>query len=63
MHAWRHTYASQLIRLGFDLLTISRRLGRVSPSIPLNVHRHLFAGTDDRAAKRINAAFFRALTE
>jgi integrase len=63
LHAWRHTHASQLIRLGFDVLTISRRLGHGSPSITLNVYGHLFAGSDDRAAERINAAFSRALTE
>jgi integrase len=63
LHAWRHTHASQLIRLGFDVLTISRRLGHGSPSITLNVYGHLFAGSDDRAAERINAAFSKALTE
>jgi integrase len=61
LHAWRHTHASQLISLGFDVLTISRRLGHGSPSITLNVYGHLFPGTDDRAASRIDAAFSRAL--
>jgi integrase len=57
LHAWRHTHASQLIRLNIDVLTISRRLGHGSPSVTLNVYGHLFEGSDDRAAERINAAF------
>jgi integrase len=52
-----------LIRLNMDVLTISRRLGHGSPSITLNVYGHLFKGSDDRAASRIDAAFSRALTE
>lgn len=63
LHAWRHTHASQLIRLGLDVLTISRRLGHGSPSITLNVYGHLFAGSDERAAAGINAAFSKALKE
>ena len=63
LHAWRHTHASQLIRLNMDVLTISRRLGHGSPSITLNVYGHLFKGSDDRAASSIDAAFSRALTE
>ena len=63
LHAWRHTHASQLIRIGMDVLTISRRLGHGSPSITLDVYGHLFKGTDDHAAEQIDAAFSRALTE
>ena len=63
LHAWRHTHASQLILTGFDVLTISRRLGHGSPPITLNVYGHLFAGSDDRAAEGINAAFSKALTD
>jgi integrase len=61
MHAWRHTHASQLIHLGFDVLTVSRRLGHGSPSLTLDVYGHLFKGSDDRAAEGIDAAFSKAL--
>jgi integrase len=63
LHAWRHTHASQLIRLNMDVLTISRRLGHNSPAITLNVYGHLFKGSDDRAGSSIDAAFSRALTK
>jgi hypothetical protein len=33
MHGLRHTHVSQLIAAGLDALTISRRIGHVSPSI------------------------------
>jgi integrase len=56
-HALRHTHASQLIASGLDVLTISRRLGHGSPTITLGVYGHLFANTDDRAAKAMDAAF------
>jgi integrase len=63
LHAWRHTHASQLISLGMDILTVSRRLGHGSPSITLNVYGHLFKGSDDRAAERIDAAFSKAFRD
>ena len=56
-HALRHTHASQLISQGLDVLTISRRLGHSSPAITLAVYGHLFANSDDRAAKVLDAAF------
>lgn len=40
-HALRHTHASQLIAAGMDVLTISRRLGHGSPTIPLGIYGHL----------------------
>ncbi len=61
MHAWRHTHAGQLIRLNFDVLTISRRLGHSSASITLDTYGHLFKGSDERAAERIDDAFSKAL--
>lgn len=57
LHALRHTHASQLIASGLDVLTISRRLGHGNPNITLTVYGHLFASTDDRAAKVLDAAF------
>ena len=55
-HALRHTHASQLIDMGVDVVTISRRLGHSSPSITLNVYAHLYRKDDSKAAAAINAA-------
>ena len=57
LHSLRHTHASMLIASGVDILTISRRLGHSSPTITLGVYGHLIAGTDDRAAQIMEAAF------
>ena len=58
-HALRHTHASQLIDMGVDVVTISKRLGHSSPSITLNVYAHLFRKDDSKAAAAINAALGR----
>ena len=60
-HALRHPHASQLIAAGIDVLTISRRLGHANPTVTLTVYGHLFANTDDRAAKVMDAAFAAAM--
>jgi integrase len=62
-HSLRHTHASNLIASGLDVLTISRRLGHANPTITLGVYGHLFAGSDDRAAKVMDLAFSGAQTE
>jgi len=55
-HSLRHTHASQLIAAGVDVVTISKRLGHSSPNITLGTYAHLFATSDERAAKAINEA-------
>jgi integrase len=55
-HALRHTHASALIAAGVDVLTISRRLGHGTPAFTLTVYGHLFAETDQAAARAIEAA-------
>jgi integrase len=57
LHSLRHTHASTLIASGMDVLTVSRRLGHASAVVTLRVYGHLIAGTDDRAAAIIEAAF------
>jgi integrase len=58
-HILRHTHASMLISHGIDVVTISKRLGHVSPSITLNVYAHLFSKDDSKAAAVIDAALGR----
>ncbi len=56
-HAFRHTHASTLIRMGVDILTISRRLGHSKSSITLDVYGHLIGGADAAAAAAIEGAW------
>lgn len=55
-HALRHSHASALIAAGFDVVSVSRRLGHGSPAITLNVYAHLFTSKDAAAADAIDAA-------
>ncbi len=55
-HSLRHTHASELIRGGVDILSISRRLGHGSASITLDVYGHLIR-PDDRSAQVIEGVF------
>jgi integrase len=59
LHSLRHTHASMLIASSMDILTISRRLGHANPTVTLNVYGHLIAGSDDKAAQIMEAAFGR----
>jgi integrase len=52
-HALRHTHASMLISLGWDILKVSRRLGHDKPSTTLNVYGHLIKDTDDAAVAQM----------
>ena len=54
-HNLRHTHASQLIDLGVDIVTISKRLGLSKPDITLRIYAHLFRKDDSNAAAAINA--------
>lgn len=50
IHALRHSHASQLLRGGVDIVTVSKRLGHAKPDITLRVYSHLMPGADDAAA-------------
>jgi integrase len=57
-HALRHTHASVLIAAGFDVVTVSKRMGHKNPSITLRVYAHLFdkLRSDVGAAAAMEAA-------
>jgi integrase len=59
-HALRHTHASALIGAGFDVVTVSRRLGHSKASTTLNIYAHRFADTDTAAAQAMDAAMKKA---
>lgn len=56
-HDLRHTHASQLLRQGTPVKTVSQRLGHSTAAITLNVYAHVLSGDDERATD----AFDRAL--
>lgn len=56
LHTLRHTYASNLIAAGCDVVTVQRALGHSTPSITLNVYGHLWPTAGDRT--RAAAASF-----
>ena len=59
LHTLRHTHASQLIRSGVDVVTVSRRLGHATATVTLNVYGHLIT-TEDKAAEITQAMFVAA---
>jgi integrase len=59
LHTLRHTHASQLIRSGVDILTVSRRLGHANATVTLNVYGHLIT-TEDKAAEITQEMFTNA---
>lgn len=48
LHNLRHTYASNLIAAGCDVVTVQRALGHAQPSITLNTYAHLWPSAEDR---------------
>lgn len=48
LHALRHTFASNLIASGCDVVTVQRALGHSQPSITLNVYSHLWPSAEDK---------------
>ena len=59
LHTLRHTHASQLIRAGVDILTVSRRLGHANATVTLNTYGHLITG-EDKAAEITQTMFIDA---
>ena len=59
LHTLRHTHASQLIRAGVDILTVSRRLGHANATVTLNTYGHLIS-TEDKAAEITQTMFIDA---
>lgn len=48
LHTLRHTYASNLIASGCDVVTVQRALGHAQPSITLNTYAHLWPSAEDK---------------
>jgi len=48
LHDLRHTFGSHLVRQGADVVTVSRQMGHVRPSITLDIYAHEFASVQHR---------------
>lgn len=51
-HMLRHTHASQLLRDGVPVTSVSKRLGHKDGSITLKIYAHVLEGMDDSAAEK-----------
>ena len=56
----RHTYASQALRDGVDMFTLSRRLGHESVTFTMTVYGHLLSGQQSQAAQVMDKFFITA---
>ena len=52
-HALRHSHASQLLKAGVDLKSVSARLGHAKSAFTLATYAHMLPGQDQEAARRI----------
>jgi site-specific recombinase XerD len=62
LHTLRHTFASNLIASGCDVVTVQRALGHAQPSITLNVYSHLWPSAEDRT-RAATAAFMASVAD
>lgn len=62
LHNLRHTYASNLIAAGCDVVTVQRALGHATPSITLNTYAHLWPSAEDRT-RAASGDFARGILE
>lgn len=54
VHDLRHSHASMLINMNFDIVEISERLGHESPKTTLEIYSHLYPGKDKNVASALN---------
>lgn len=54
VHDLRHSHASMLIDMGFDILEISERLGHESAKTTMDTYAHLYPDKDQQLANRLN---------
>lgn len=53
-HTLRHTAASQWIRRGVDIFSVSRRLGHASAAFTMDVYGHMLNGQQSEAARALD---------
>lgn len=62
LHTLRHTFASNLIAQGCDVVTVQRALGHAQPSITLNTYSHLWPSAEDKT-RAATASFIAAIND
>ena len=54
MRDLRHSHASMLVDMGFDIMEIPKRLGHGSVKLTWDVYAHLYPHKDEELAIRLN---------
>jgi integrase len=62
-HDLRHTHASELLRRGTPLKTVSERLGHANATITLNTYAHVMTGDDEKASDLVGDFLEKQLTK
>lgn len=62
-HALRHFSATQAIAAGFDVVTVTARLGHADPSITLRVYSHAVERRDRDPAASLGKARFQGFSQ
>jgi integrase len=62
-HALRHSHASQSLRDGVDIKTVSSRLGHSKASFTLSQYCHLMPGQDQEAAVRTDTRMRKSIEQ
>jgi len=63
MHSLRHTHATTLLRRGFNVLDVSKRLGHGDPGFTLRVYGWALPGGDEALADGIALAMDRPVAK
>lgn len=62
IHDLRHSHASLLIEMGYNILVVSQRLGHKSVKITLDTYGHLYPGSDEKVAFGLQEAKYQGIT-
>ena len=58
-HDFRHSHATHLIKLDIDIVTISQRLGHISPKTTLEIYSHVYDRTNQELLDKLNAEYMK----
>lgn len=57
IHDLRHSHASMLIQMGFNVKEIQERLGHEKAETTLNTYSHMYPGSQEKLASKLNSFF------
>ena len=58
-HDFRHSHATHLIKLDIDIVTISKRLGHISPKTTLEIYSHVYDRTNQELLDKLNTEYMK----